>query len=64
MQLIRVLARVFERTEVALIVCLVFRVRELLNIWLELLQQDQAKCNKRFRVDILQILSIFDLVDV
>lgn len=64
MKRIGVSASVFVVTEVSLVVCLVFRVRELLNVWLELLKEDQAEGNERFRLDIFQILGVFDLIDV
>ena len=48
----------------ALVVILVPHIRQILHVWLELLEKDEAEGDECFRLDVLQILGLLHRIDV
>ena len=55
---------VIRLVSLAIIVILVPHIGQVLHIWLELLEEDEAESDECFRLDVLQVLGLLHRIDV
>ena len=55
---------VIRLVSLAIVVILVSHIGQVLHVWLELLEEDEAEGDECFRLDILQVLGFLHRIDV